>query len=38
MPVTDGAGLIGKVTKVYPDRSVVMLITDPQFVGAGARC
>ena len=28
MPVTDGAGLIGKVTKVYPDRSVVMLITD----------
>lgn len=31
MPVTDGAGLIGKVTKVYPDRSVVMLITDPQF-------
>lgn len=31
MPVTDGAGLIGKVTKVYPDRSVVLLITDPQF-------
>lgn len=31
MPVTDGAGLIGKVTKVYPDRSVVMLITDPQY-------
>lgn len=31
MPVTDGAGLIGKVTKVYPDRSVVMLIIDPQF-------
>jgi rod shape-determining protein MreC len=31
MPVTDGAGLIGKVTQVYPDRSVVMLITDPQF-------
>jgi len=31
MPVADGAGLIGKVTKVYPDRSVVMLITDPQF-------
>src|SRR5258706_2900011 len=31
MPVPNGAGLIGKVTKVYPDRSVVMLITDPQF-------
>ena len=31
MPVTDGAGMIGKVTQVYPDRSVVMLITDPQF-------
>jgi rod shape-determining protein MreC len=31
MPVTDGAGLIGKVTKVYPDHSLVMLITDPQF-------
>jgi rod shape-determining protein MreC len=31
MPVTDGAGLIGKVTKVNPDSSIVMLITDPQF-------
>jgi rod shape-determining protein MreC len=31
MPVTDGAGLIGKVTTVYPDHSVVMLITDPQY-------
>jgi cell shape-determining protein MreC len=31
MPVTDGAGLIGKVTKVYPDQSVVLLITDPQY-------
>jgi rod shape-determining protein MreC len=31
MPVTDGAGLIGKVTTVYPDQSVVMLITDPQY-------
>jgi rod shape-determining protein MreC len=31
MPVTDGAGLIGKVTTVYPDSCVVMLITDPQF-------
>ncbi|MEP7203957.1 MAG: rod shape-determining protein MreC [Ilumatobacteraceae bacterium] len=35
MPVTDGAGLIGKVTKVYPDSSVVMLITDPQFTVQG---
>jgi rod shape-determining protein MreC len=35
MPVTDGAGLIGKVTKVYPDSSVVMLITDPQFAVQG---
>ena len=31
MPVTDGAGLIGKVTTVYPDHSVVMLIIDPQY-------
>lgn len=31
MPVTDGAGLIGKVTKVNPDSSFVMLITDPQY-------
>jgi rod shape-determining protein MreC len=31
MPVTDGAGLIGKVTKVNPDSSIVMLITDPQY-------
>ena len=31
MPVIDGAGLVGKVTKVYPDRSVVLLITDPEF-------
>jgi cell shape-determining protein MreC len=31
MPVTDGAGLIGRITKVFPDRSIVLLITDPQF-------
>jgi cell shape-determining protein MreC len=31
MPVTDAAGLIGKVTKVYPDRSLVRLISDPQY-------
>lgn len=31
MPVIDGAGLIGRITKVFPDRSIVLLITDPQF-------
>ena len=31
MPVTDGAGLIGKVTKVYPDHSIVLLATDPSY-------
>ncbi len=31
MPVLNAAGLIGKVTKVFGDRSVVMLITDPDF-------
>ena len=31
MPVLNAAGLIGKITKVYGDRSVVMLITDPDF-------
>ncbi|MEN9645792.1 MAG: putative rod shape-determining protein MreC [Actinomycetota bacterium] len=31
MPVTDGAGLIGRITKVFPDRSIVLLLTDPQF-------
>ena len=31
MPVLNAAGLVGKVTKVYGDRSVVMLITDPDF-------
>ena len=35
MPVTDGAGLIGKVTKVNPDSSFVMLITDPEFAVQG---
>jgi cell shape-determining protein MreC len=35
MPVVSGAGLVGKITKVYPQRSVVLLITDPQFrIGA----
>lgn len=31
MPVLNAAGLIGKITKVYGDRSVVMLMTDPDF-------
>lgn len=31
MPVLNAAGLVGKITKVSTDRSVVMLITDPDF-------
>ncbi|MBM3806066.1 MAG: rod shape-determining protein MreC [Actinobacteria bacterium] len=31
MPVLNAAGLIGKITKVFTDRSIVMLITDPDF-------
>ena len=31
MPVLNAAGLIGKVTEVYNDRAVVMLITDPAY-------
>ena len=31
MPVTDGAGLIGRITKVFPDHSIVLLATDPSF-------
>jgi cell shape-determining protein MreC len=31
MPVTDGEGLVGKITKVSPDRSIVMLLTDPNY-------
>lgn len=31
MPVTDGAGLVGRITRVYPTRSIVLLITDPKF-------
>ena len=31
MPVTDGAGLVGKITKVFPGRSIVRLITDPEY-------
>lgn len=31
MPVTDGAGLIGRITQVFPARSIVLLLTDPEF-------
>ncbi|MDO8389804.1 MAG: rod shape-determining protein MreC [Actinomycetota bacterium] len=34
MPVTDGAGLIGRITRVFPTRSIVLLITDPTFAVA----
>ena len=31
MPVVNAAGLVGKVTRVSADRSVVMLVSDPEF-------
>lgn len=31
MPVTDGAGMVGRITKVFPTRSIVMLVSDPDF-------
>lgn len=31
MPVVNGAGLVGKITAVYPDGAVIRLITDTQF-------
>ncbi len=31
MPVISNGGLVGRVMKVYPDRSTVRLITDPNF-------
>jgi len=31
MPVTDGAGLVGRITQVFPTRSIVLLMTDPKF-------
>ncbi|HQZ34940.1 MAG TPA: rod shape-determining protein MreC [Ilumatobacteraceae bacterium] len=31
MPVTNGAGLIGRITRVYPTHSLVKLITDPAY-------
>ena len=31
MPVTNSAGLVGKITNVFPETSRVMLVTDPQY-------
>lgn len=31
MPVTDGAGLVGRITRVKPSSSIVLLITDPAY-------
>ena len=31
MPVVNEAGLVGKITQVNPETSVVMLLTDPQY-------
>ncbi len=31
MPVINDAGLVGKITNVFPETSIVMLITDPQY-------
>jgi len=31
MPVINSAGLVGKITNVFPETAIVMLITDPQY-------
>lgn len=31
MPVVNSAGLVGKITNVFPQTSIVMLVTDPQY-------
>lgn len=31
MPVLNAAGLVGRVTRVFTDRAVVMLVTDPEY-------
>jgi rod shape-determining protein MreC len=31
MPVMNSAGLVGKITNVFPETSIVMLLTDPQY-------
>ena len=35
MPVVNGGGLVGKITEVFPNSSIVLLIVDPDFfIGA----
>ncbi len=35
MPVVNGAGLVGKITRVFPNSAIVLLIIDPDFnIGA----
>jgi rod shape-determining protein MreC len=35
MPVVNGAGLVGKITRVFPNSSIVLLVIDPDFsIGA----
>lgn len=35
MPVVSGAGLVGKITQVFPNSSIVLLVVDPGFsIGA----
>jgi rod shape-determining protein MreC len=35
MPVVNGAGLVGKITQVYPNSAIVLLVLDPDFhIGA----
>jgi rod shape-determining protein MreC len=31
MPVLNSAGLVGKITNVFPETAIVMLVTDPQY-------
>lgn len=31
MPVVNGAGLVGKITRVFPSSSIVLLIVDPDY-------
>ena len=31
MPVVNGGGLVGKISQVFPNRSVVLLVIDPDF-------
>ena len=31
MPVINSAGLVGKITNVFPETAIVMLVTDPQY-------